>query len=537
MRLPAAIAGAVAVAVGLAVVELAAQFVDGVPSLVTAVGSLVVPVVPPAIEDWAIAMFGTSDKGVLAAGTVVVTLAIGAVAGLRGRHDRGSAATIVAIVAAVGVLASVVQPLVAVVPTLLVDGVAVTLAWGILRASWALLARWDRTPEQVPAAGDPTNPAVARRQFLALAAGGGTAAVAMTAGARAIGMPPTSSAAAASLTLPDPRAPLPAPADAQVLDVDGLTPVLVPNDRFYRIDTALRVPRIDTATWRLRIHGMVDRELELTWEDLLDRTFTERDVTLACVSNEVGGDLIGTARWLGTPLADLLREAGAHAGATQVVGRAVDGWTAGFPTDAVGQRDAFVAIGMNGEPLPAEHGFPARLVVPGLFGYVSATKWLTEVELATWESFDAYWVPRGWSKEGPIKTQSRIDVPRPGQEVLAGEVVVAGVAWAPTRGVAAVEVRVGDGPWASATLSEPLSESAWVQWRVAVDLPPGDHDLQVRAADGTGGIQPPGPVPPRPDGAEGWHTVLVRARPGTALSTGPEGRGVASLRLPTDRDR
>jgi len=229
------------------------------------------------------------------------------------------------------------------------------------------------------------------------------------------------------------------------------------------------------------------------------------------VSNEVGDDLVGNARWLGTPLRDLLAEAGVQDGAGQVVGRAVDGWTAGFPTEAaIDGRDAMVVVGMNGAPLPPAHGYPARLIVPGLYGYVSATKWLTEIELTTWDGFDAYWVPRGWSKEGPIKTQSRIDVPR-GGDVTAGEVVVAGVAWAPTRGLDRVEVRLDDGAWQDAELTDPLSPDAWVQWRATLTIPTGEHTIQVRATDGAGATQPPGPVPPRPDGAEGWHTVRVRA--------------------------
>jgi DMSO/TMAO reductase YedYZ molybdopterin-dependent catalytic subunit len=269
--------------------------------------------------------------------------------------------------------------------------------------------------------------------------------------------------------------------------VAGITPVHVPNDRFFRIDTALSVPRVDPARWRLRVHGMVDRELELTFDDLLARTFVEQDVTIACVSNEVGGNLIGNARWLGTSLADLLDEAGLDPAATQVVGRSIDGWTAGFPTSIVtGRRDSLIAVGMNGEPLPPRHGFPARLIVPGLFGYVSATKWLTEIELTTWEAFDAYWVPRGWAKEGPIKTQSRIDVPAPGARLEPGTNVIAGVAWAPTRGVERVEVRVDDGPWATAELSEPLGDATWVQWRAEVTLGPGSRRLQVRATDGAG---------------------------------------------------
>jgi len=292
--------------------------------------------------------------------------------------------------------------------------------------------------------------------------------------------------------------------------VEGLSPLITPNADFYRIDTALSVPRVDLEAWRLRIAGMVDRPFEVTHDDLLDMDLVERYVTLACVSNEVGGGLVGTAAWLGVPLAALLDRAGVQPGATQVVGRSVDGFTVGFPTDVVYDgREAMVAVGMNGEPLPLEHGFPARLVVAGLYGYVSATKWLTELELTTWESFDAYWVPRGWSKEGPIKTQARIDTPRAGQTVGPGERVVAGVAWAPNVGIERVEVQVDDEPWVEAELSEPLGDDAWRQWRVGWVATPGRHVIKVRATDRNGVTQTDASAPPAPDGATGWHTIRV----------------------------
>jgi DMSO/TMAO reductase YedYZ molybdopterin-dependent catalytic subunit len=234
----------------------------------------------------------------------------------------------------------------------------------------------------------------------------------------------------------------------------------------------------------------------------------ERYITISCVSNEVGGGLVGNAKWLGVPLADVLEMAGVSAGAEQVVGRSVDDFTVGFPVDAVFDgRQAMLAVGMNGEPLPFEHGFPARLVVAGLYGYVSATKWLSDIELTTWDGFDAYWIPRGWSKEGPVKTQSRIDTPR--GNVGVGPRAIAGVAWAPGRGISAVEVRVDEGAWMQAELSEPLSEEAWRQWNVPWDPSPGSYTLQVRATDGTGQTQTADLAPVAPDGATGYHTVRV----------------------------
>ena len=255
---------------------------------------------------------------------------------------------------------------------------------------------------------------------------------------------------------------------------------------------------------------MVERELTLTFEQLMARPLIERDVTLTCVSNPVGGEYIGNARWLGAPLADLLEEAGVDPAADQLVSRSVDGFTAGTPTAVVMDgRDAMLAIAMNGEPLPIDHGFPVRMVVPGLYGYVSATKWIVDLELTTFDAFDAYWIRRGWAQQAPIKTQSRIDTPRSGSRVRAGRVPVAGVAWAQHRGIAGVELRVDDGPWIAAELSVQDTVDTWRQWLVTWDATPGDHQLQVRATDRDGMTQPAEHEPPFPDGATGYHTAWV----------------------------
>jgi DMSO/TMAO reductase YedYZ molybdopterin-dependent catalytic subunit len=356
----------------------------------------------------------------------------------------------------------------------------------------------------------PTDPA-RRRLVGGLAAGAGLLGAAGLVRAAGAGGSATSLAPTAAGTIPEVVAPLPAVSAAQDLApaVPGLSPVLTPVADFYRIDTAMVIPRVDVGSWRLRIHGMVEREVTLTFDELVDLGLVERDVTISCVSNEVGGDLVGTQRWTGVPLARVLDLAGPLPGATQLVGRSVDGWTAGFPTALLTSPDALVAVAMGGVPLPARHGFPARLVVAGLFGYVSATKWLAELELTTWEDFDGFWIDRGWSKEGPVKTAARIDVPRDGLAVRAGTVTAAGVAWAPGRGIRGVEVRVDDGPWRPATLSEPLADTTWVQWTCDLPLEAGTHDLQVRAVDGTGAVQPEGPRAVLPDGAEGWHRRTV----------------------------
>jgi DMSO/TMAO reductase YedYZ molybdopterin-dependent catalytic subunit len=287
--------------------------------------------------------------------------------------------------------------------------------------------------------------------------------------------------------------------------------VITPNADFYRIDTAFSVPRVDLQEWSLTVEGMVEHGYSLSYFDLLDMRMVERDVTLSCVSNQVGGDLVGNARWLGVPLTEILDRAGVAPGAEQLVGRSVDGFTVGFPVEAVYDgRESLVAVGMNGEPLPLEHGFPARLVVAGLYGYVSATKWLSSLELTTWDGFDAYWIPRGWAKEAPIKTQSRIDTPRPFQQIPSGPRQVAGVAWAPNRGISKVEVQLGESAgWIEARLSEPLSTNSWLQWSVDWDAPVGSQRLAVRATDGEGNLQTDQIRPPAPDGATGWHTIEV----------------------------
>jgi DMSO/TMAO reductase YedYZ molybdopterin-dependent catalytic subunit len=316
----------------------------------------------------------------------------------------------------------------------------------------------------------------------------------------------------ADVVLPTAADPLPEVPSAASFDVAEISPILVPNEDFYRIDTALSVPRIDLQEWELSIKGMVDRPYTISYADLLDMRMVERDVTLSCVSNQVGGGLVGNARWRGVPLTEILDRAGVSSNAEQIVGRSVDDFTVGFPVDvAYDGREALVAVGMNGEPLPFEHGFPARLVVAGLYGYVSATKWISEIELTTWDGFDAYWVPRGWSKEAPIKTQSRIDTPQNAQTIEPGTHTVAGVAWAPSRGISKVEVQLGENaPWVEADLSEPLSENAWVQWQVQWDaMASGRHELRVRATDGDGNLQTEDVAPPAPNGATGWHTQPV----------------------------
>jgi DMSO/TMAO reductase YedYZ molybdopterin-dependent catalytic subunit len=351
----------------------------------------------------------------------------------------------------------------------------------------------------------------------ALLAGGAVAAFAgfSAAGGRWLSGRFSAAASRAAVRLPAPavpRPPLPAGASAPAA---GVSPFGTPNRDFYRIDTALTVPQVQTQGYALRVTGMVDRTLELSYDDLLRRDLVEADITLTCVSNEVGGDLCGNARWTGVRLDELLAEAGVRPAADQVVGRSVDGYTCGFPVAAATDgRPALVALAMNGEPLPLEHGFPARLIVPGIYGYASATKWLTEIELTRFADFDHYWARRGYAVLAPIKTQARIDTPRPLARIAPGAAAIGGVAWAQTRGIRRVEVRIDDGPWQDAVLAEEVATTTWRQWHLPWDASPGRHTLTVRATDGTGVVQPEQRAKPLPDGASGWHQTVVFVQDG-----------------------
>jgi DMSO/TMAO reductase YedYZ molybdopterin-dependent catalytic subunit len=292
--------------------------------------------------------------------------------------------------------------------------------------------------------------------------------------------------------------------------VPGITPFFTPSSSFYRVDTDIVLPQVSPDQWVLRVHGMVSRPLEISFDELLRRPLTEADITLACVSNEVGGHLAGNARWLGAGLARLLREAGVRSGADQILSTSTEGMTISTPVAAViDDPDAMIAVGMNGQPLPVAHGFPARMLVPGLYGYVSGTKWVTDLKLTTFASEQAYWTQRGYTARAPIKTFSRIDVPRPLQQIKAGATTIAGIAWAPHRGIDAVEVQIDGGPWQHARLAAVPSIDTWRQWSLPWNATSGLHQLQVRATDGTGATQTSARVGPFPDGATGWDSTAV----------------------------
>ena len=509
----AALSGVAATGVALGVAELAAGLLDGTRSLVLAVGDAVIDAVPGWLERAAIATLGTADKPVLILGVLVVSALVGAALGLLGRRRFVLAALGLSAFAALGVAASLTDARNTVWASVLVG----VLGAGAGVAALGLLLRAATpTPAEIAAhraQGDepaPTSSGFGRRSFLRLLAGAAVVAATATVAGRWLTSAERVNELRAALRLPRPeRSAPPVPPDAD-LAIAGLTPLFIANDEFFRIDTALTVPQVDPAGWSLQISGMVDRPYTLTYDDLLAMPQIEADITLACVSNEVGGELVGNARWQGVRLQDLLDRAGVQAGADQVLGRSVDGFTAGFPTvTALGVGDAMVAVGMNGEPLPAVHGFPARLVVPGLYGYVSATKWLSAIELTTFADEAGYWIPRGWAREGPIKTQSRIDVPRRSSPVTAGTQAIAGVAWAPTRGIARVELSIDDGPWVEARLAAALNLDTWRQWVYEWEAIPGRHTITVRASDGTGETQTDERTPVAPDGASGHHTIEV----------------------------
>ena len=520
---------------GLAVAELMTGLVKGASSPVLPVGQEIIDVVPPAVKDWAIDTFGTADKAVLILGTILSLGVIGSIVGILAvRGARSAAYAVTGVVGLIGVWAVSMRPaptfgkmLPAIVGTL----VSIAVLW------WLSPRSIDVEPE--PSADVPETehgPVDAARTSTELVPVAGSTRRGFVLGAGVVAMGAVLLGGIGrvlkrrfdvdderdALTLPEvddtvPEAPM-AETSAAAIDgndfgLEGVTPFIVPNSDFYRIDTALSVPQVSKDDWSLRIHGMVDNELELTFADLLERPMIERPITLSCVSNRVGGDLVGNAVWQGVRMKDLLDEAGVDPAATQTVSRSIDGWSCGSPTSVIMDgRDAMVAIAMNGEPLPAEHGYPVRLVVPGLYGYVSATKWVTEIEMTRWEDFDGYWVPRGWAKEGPIKIMARIDRPSNGRRLERsddGAVDIAGLAWAVHRGISRVEVEIDeDGEWRECELAGVPSDDTWRQWRYRWDdFTPGEHRVTARAFDGDGEAQPIGPKDVAPDGAEGYHSV------------------------------
>ncbi|MBB5910685.1 DMSO/TMAO reductase YedYZ molybdopterin-dependent catalytic subunit [Actinoalloteichus hymeniacidonis] len=499
----------VAAAAALAVGHLIAGLVDPSSSPFLAVGNTAIDLTPAPVKDFAIATFGTADKLALLIGMALVITAFAAIVGLLSRRSAVVGMSAIALFGVLGIAAVLARPdfgplsMLAPVASL----VAGVVAFRLLHRMAAAAAESEvRTAPGEQASGPD------RRTVLI-----STGAVALGAGAAGLGgqalagsVDPAAQRAEIGELVPAQATPdLPAGADFAKV---GTPTFITPNEDFYRIDTALRVPRIRVEDWRLRIHGMVDRELNLTFDDLRNRPLVEKPVTLTCVSNEVGGDLVSTSNFIGVPLSEILAEAGVRAGAEQLFSTSADGWTAGTPIEALQEveRGALLAIGMNGEPLPAEHGFPVRMVVPGLYGYVSATKWLVDAEVTTFDR-TAYWEDRGWSRFGPIKTMSRIDRPTAFERVSAGRLTAAGIAWAQHTGIDRVEVRLDGGQWQEAQLSTEVNDQSWRMWRIELEVPSGSRQLECRATDRSGYTQTEERVSPVPDGATGWHSVLFTA--------------------------
>ncbi|AYG78223.1 Sulfoxide reductase catalytic subunit YedY [Streptomyces hundungensis] len=541
----AALSGLLAGYAALAVAELVSAAVRPQASPVVAVGGAAIDRTPPPVKDWAIRHFGTNDKLILQLGILAVLAVLAMLLGVIALRYRRIGAAGVLLFGIVGALAATSRPDSNGAGDALPSVVGAVVAAGLLY--WLIgrlrTHRSGQGPVAAPTAGEPRaastgdsanaeasgSPAAPmaadgwdRRGFVVAA----TVAAAASTGAGWLGRSLNGSsgqsavASRSKVILPQPASPAaPVPKGAE-LRIPGVSPFFTPNGDFYRVDTALVVPKVDATTWRLTIHGKgVTRPRTITFDDLIKGRageLIERDITLACVSNEVGGPYVGNARWIGVRLADLLREAGVQppskgGPADQLVARSVDGMTIGSPVeDVMDGRDAVLAVGMNGQPLPFEHGFPVRMLVPGLFGYVSACKWIEDIELTTFDAYDSYWVKRSWARRGPIKTESRIDTPKPFARPAQGTVMVAGVAWAQHRGIDRVEVRVDDGPWQQADLAAQDTTDTWRQWSFPWKATTsGSHTLTVRATDRTGTVQTEKRTPTIPDGASGWHSVVV----------------------------
>jgi DMSO/TMAO reductase YedYZ molybdopterin-dependent catalytic subunit len=543
--------GLLAAAAALGVAELMAGLTGVAGEPVIAVGGAAIDLTPIPVKDFAIQHFGSHDKAVLLTGIYVVLALFAMVTGILARRRIGYGLAGLGVFAALGVAAASTRPVsspVDAVPTVVGVAAGALIMVLLIRAASGPAGQ----PGSVISATEPvvvpsraTQPGAApsggsgrgtrgragpgragagdggpasggpgripdRRSFLLTAAGAAALAVGGAGAGQALLSRFNVSAARSGITLPAPAVTGPRPPAGAQLAVPGISPFTTPDGSFYRVDTALSLPQVPPETWHLRVHGMVERELDITFDQLLKRPLTEADITLACVSNQVGGPYVGNARWLGASLPALLREARVKRGADQILSTSADGWTCGTPIQTVMDgRNALLAVAMNGQPLPVAHGFPARMMVPGLYGYVSATKWVVDLEITTFAAAKSYWVQRGYSTRAPIKTESRIDVPRPLAQVKAGRTAVAGVAWAPHRGIDAVQVRADDGPWNQARLAPVPGIDTWRQWVWEWDAPRGLHTLQVRATDGTHATQPSRRVPIFPNGATGWDTVTV----------------------------
>lgn len=495
------ISGVLAAASVIGIGELVAAPIEPNSSPFYAVGTTTVDRAPEWAREFAIQTFGTNDKPALFIGMSIAMVLLGALAGILERPHRPIGSAMLALLGLISIYAAL-QRIGADWKYTLSTIVGLIVGIVVLRVLNRALFR-DRVER--PSENETFLP---RRTFLVLAATAAAAAAAAGTAGRYLGQRIAGIAEdRANFRLPrvlDRAKPIP---EATDIGVPGATSFVTANDTFYRIDTALQVPQLTTGDWQLRIHGMVDRPITLNWDDLMGREPIERVITLTCVSNEVGGPLAGNATWVGYRIKDILDEVGVQADADMLLSTSVDGFTSGTPVDALRDgRDAILAVSMNGQPLPLEHGYPVRQVVPGLYGFVSACKWVVDWELTRFDKAKAYWTERGWGERAPIKTASRIDVPAALASMKPGPVLIAGTAWAQRRGIEKVEVKIDDGDWQLATLAPEYSIDTWRQWTLQWDAPAGNHIAQVRATDLDGNVQVEERTPPIPGGSTGWHT-------------------------------
>ena len=525
-----AVIGVLAAAFGVAIGTLVAALIDPAYAPIEVVASTAIDIPPAVVKEWATSTFGTASKSVVVGVVAVAVVAIAAWSGVASRTRPRFGIQVMLVAGVVGAVAALLRPVDAFLAPLpaLAAGVAAALAlWWLLRMARPSAVAAPESVPDMPTDGfkevSPGYQDLPGRESLGMSAEvqsvsrrgvllgiGGVVVVGGAALASARWLTTRASAVASRVAavLPSPTEVLPPlPASVQA-PVPGMAPFVTPNADFYRIDTAVIVPQVTAEEWTLSFDGMVRRPFTITYAELLEMPMVERDVTIMCVSNPIGGDLIGTARWLGTPLLPLLERAGIEPGADQIFSTSIDGWTCSTPLDGLAEREPLLAIAMNGEPLPIEHGFPVRMIIPGLYGFISATKWVTQITATTYAADPAYWTVRGWATDAPVLTGSRIDLPDGSLSV--GQTAIGGVAWAMDGdGISRVEVSIDDGPWQDAQLADQPNPRTWRQWWLDWEATPGRHSIAVRATNGLGETQTSEVADVVPSGATGYDIEIV----------------------------